>query len=348
MAKIDENDDLYNLFAAFDDVSASDELKTATLAKILAGADGETDNVAETDAGKDVEEDVEENAEENAEAVVEENASGVDVQDPAIPDNAVARPDVKVVKTGADGKASRKARWRAIRVAALAACLALALTGGIAYATPVSHVDVTQDEAKISLGVNCFGVVVTADSEDEEGRAVLDSTELCNIPREESIDRAADSLETMRPERPVEIDGQPRRPVADEPPAGNSLGQASTDGMQGEQGGQDGRDGQPTGGRSGGDASAMSGQSPDQGSSPSEREKAQDVNDDAHNAPEAPAPGRGASGQEGPGSDSSQAAFDMHGESDRQDAPPDGGGQPNGQAGGQPNGSDQAPGGDRR
>ena len=225
MARTDENDELYDLFSAFDDVSASDELKAATLEKILGGEDTAEDadehgNASRKPATKAIEE-------ANASATRKANASA---------------------SRAANGGTSRKAKWRVIRVAALAACLVLALTGGIAYATPVSHVSVTQDAVAIKLGVNCFGVVVEADSEDEEGRAVVESTELCNISRDESVERAVDSLEIMRPERPVEVDGEPRpprtlresqssatdEPQADEPPADDVEGRASSGDAQGD------------------------------------------------------------------------------------------------------------------
>lgn len=316
MARIDENDELYGLFVAFDDVSASDELKAATLEKIFAETAGDASGMAAKDIAGGVDEAADIKATtidtSTIEAVPIDNSAGTLTEEsPQL--------NIKPVTVDAGGKSGRKAKWRAIRVAALAACLALALTGGIAYATPTSHVQVAQENTRISLGVNCFDIVVAADSEDEEGRAVLESTELCNLPREESVERAADSLETMRPEKPVQIDGQPRRPeasevpAADEPPASDSAGQVPPDGVES---GQADRDGVPEGDRPGADEAARS--EGVQSEKPSERWDADDRgpnNPPPDEAPDSPPNGEGP-GREGTDPGSSQAAFNSHDEGD--------------------------------
>lgn len=177
MANRDDGE-LRELFGAFDHVRASDELKSATLSAILASAQAAPAESARTqpDAGHN-------------ESASAESPSASSARAP---------------------KQARKAKWRAIRVAALAACLALALTGGVAWAVPASHVQVTQDGTTIDLGVNCFGIAVSAESDDEDGRDVIEREGLRNVPQDEAVTRAADALEKKHPDRPVEVDGTPR------------------------------------------------------------------------------------------------------------------------------------------
>ena len=215
MTRTNDDDELFELFSALDDVSASDELKRATIAKIAAasGSANETDadaNPAIAVVGADTE------------TLPAITAVGADTDaNPAITASTTAvkaHPAITAVKTS--GKAKRKSRWRTIRVAALAACLVLALSGSIAYATPVSYVEVTQgDDTSISLGVNCFGIAITATSHDKTGEAVLKSIDLRNMPSDEATDRAAEALESMRPEKPVSIDGKMRESEHDRMPA---------------------------------------------------------------------------------------------------------------------------------
>lgn len=162
------DDELCNLFSAFDEVSASDELKDATLARILK-------------------------------------------QDE----------EVKAIRSGNSPSTSWRAKWHAIRVAAIAACLALALTGGVAYATPASFYDVVQDGATVTLGVNCFGITVSATSDDETGEELIGSTNLRGIPYEKSLARAIEAMEERNPDMPIEygMRGEERETIPPAEPA---------------------------------------------------------------------------------------------------------------------------------
>lgn len=114
----------------------------------------------------------------------------------------------RAVATGTVSKPSRKARFRAIRVAAIAACLVMALTGGAAYAIPASTVAVTQGDTTVSLGVNVFGVIVSATSDSVEGEKVVESSEPLFKPYEEGLVRMVDALDERNAEHdrlPIDV-----------------------------------------------------------------------------------------------------------------------------------------------
>lgn len=184
------DDELVNLFAAFDEVGASDELKDATMARI--GVSGEAAPAGEAAVGQ------------------------------ASADSG--KPEVKALAGGKHAKRTRKAKWRAIRVAAVAACLTLALSGGVAYAVPVSYYDVQQDGSTLTLGVNAFGFTVSATSEGEVGDRLVSSTELCNMPYEESLSRAIGAMEELNPEAPIEYGPKGGERVTVEPQGSMSDG----------------------------------------------------------------------------------------------------------------------------
>lgn len=152
------DEELYDLFSAFDDVKASDELKTAALEHVLQGAGG-----------------------------------------PA------GQSEFTATAGGARKKSGVRSKWRAMRVAAIAACLALALTGGAAYALPASYVTVAQGGASIELGVNRFGITVSATSDDEVGLEIVESAGLKNISYEDALARAYDLLAQRDPDEPIAL-----------------------------------------------------------------------------------------------------------------------------------------------
>lgn len=164
-----------DLFAAFDDVRASDDLVANALSRI-------------SEVGEE-----NDRRQENAKAVPEK----------AGPEHAAS------VSAGAEksgGKAVvRKARFRAMRVAALAACLVLALTGGVAYAVPSSYVAVNQGDGGVELGVNVFGITVSARALDEAGERVVEAVDLLHKGYSESLDGAVAAMEGERPDEPVDV-----------------------------------------------------------------------------------------------------------------------------------------------
>lgn len=189
--ELEFDDELANLFAALDEVSASDELVDATLTRIL-GAD-EDKAVDDTD--------------------VDNPASPTSLVGPGIPEDAAASsnattasaPKVTATEGGKRTRNAKRSKWRAIRVAAIAACLAMALTGGVAYATPASYYDIVQDDITVTLGVNCFGVTVSATSNSEAGAEIVKSENLCNVSYEDSLARTIGQMEERNPEAPIEF-----------------------------------------------------------------------------------------------------------------------------------------------
>lgn len=81
------------------------------------------------------------------------------------------------------GAADKRVRTRMLTfrraVAALAACLVLALAGigGFAYAQPTAYVGIDVNPS-IELGVNRFGIVVEAEALNGDGEALLDAVSL--------------------------------------------------------------------------------------------------------------------------------------------------------------------------
>ena len=74
---------------------------------------------------------------------------------------------------------------RAIAIAA-AACLALGMLGGAAYAIPTSYVSV-EGSTSYELGIDIFGMTVSATASDESGNAVLSDIAVCNRSFGQSI-----------------------------------------------------------------------------------------------------------------------------------------------------------------
>lgn len=85
---------------------------------------------------------------------------------------------------------------RIVRLVAAAACLAALAVGGVAYALPTSNVTVAAGGSAVELGVNCFGITVSAVSEDAEAQRALDEAWVRNIPYGDSLGRVLDSLGT--------------------------------------------------------------------------------------------------------------------------------------------------------
>lgn len=166
-----DDNELRELFSAFDDVSASDSLKSSTLDFIMAAA---PTMPAASDAS----------------VAEDELPSNQQTQSPSV--------------TATRGKKRVQSKWRAFRVAAVAACLALTLTGGVAYATPTSHVTLVQGDAVIELNVNCFGIAISASANDA-GQKLLDETGGLNVPYEDLVNRVSDSMKTSNPDVPVEV-----------------------------------------------------------------------------------------------------------------------------------------------
>ena len=111
---------------------------------------------------------------------------------------------VKVIK----GSSARRSKRRALQLIALAACLAFALVGGTAYATPTAHVQIGSGSSSIDLGVNRFGIAVSAKSDDETLNQRISESQLDNKPAAEAIEKAVALFDQTDPTQAVEISVQ--------------------------------------------------------------------------------------------------------------------------------------------
>lgn len=242
------DDELRDLFTAFEDVSASEQLQQDTLAKIIASRD------------------------------CSEPAPCIE----AVPGGKSY--DAAYAGTVKPRKRPIRAKWRAIRVAAVAACLVLALTGGVAYATPATHYEVVQGTTTVTLGVNCFGITISTESNDEDMRHVIESASLGNLPYEESVSRTIEIMEQHEPTEPIEFgpkggDRERIEPQADGRQTESDAGQPQEEGRpEGPGEGQPQRDQNPV-------ADAPHNESPS--------------NSDAASQPDDPDPINGPQGSEG-------------------------------------------------
>ena len=188
--EFDELDDLEfeRLFASLDDVRASDALKASTLDAILAQAD----ETSGTDAQKATERGfvLIEGAARAEEA--RRDATGEDVS-AATPVDVSLASDVTTDHAGSvPRKRARAARNRGafmLRVAAALLVAVLIVGGTTAFALPSSHVYVTAGETTFDLGVNMFGITVSAEADSDDGKEILDDADVRNERFEEAFDR---------------------------------------------------------------------------------------------------------------------------------------------------------------
>lgn len=241
----------------------------------------------------------------------------------AADEGSAAAPKVEAVAGGAHPRGSKRARWRAMRFAAIAACLALALSGGVAYAVPATYYEVAQGETVITLGVNVFGITVSADANDETGREIVEGGDLCNKPYEEALSQAVGRMEEHDPSSPVEFgprggEREVRQPQDDRAAPGDAPAELPQDGNWNERGGQ------PQGDGAGGQGAQPQGGSQQDGQG-------------------GPGPQNGQDGQEAQAAPEGQPQYGGDGAPAQPSAQPqgDGGFSGGGAAGGQPQGSAQ-------
>ena len=82
---------------------------------------------------------------------------------------------------------SRKSKWRIIRTFAIAACLAFACFGGVAYATPAATVTMQTDQGAIELTLNRFGRTLSVQATDSGTEDIVKRVEVRNKKYEDSI-----------------------------------------------------------------------------------------------------------------------------------------------------------------
>lgn len=109
---------------------------------------------------------------------------------------------LKLVTGGAYAASERKPRrvvsavGRLQRIAAAAAVAALGLGGGLAYNTPTAYVTVEGADSSVQLGVNVFGVTVSAVASNPAAQEALDSLSVGGLGYEDSLRQVVDSLTT--------------------------------------------------------------------------------------------------------------------------------------------------------
>jgi len=295
------DDELALLFSALDDVRASDELKAQALDRIYKTPHprdlpdafvGSTtfdahDELPASDAG--ISDEAVRCGTVSRESITPENTR--EVREPndgsftAVTEPFLVVVGDKALTKGAGGEtrqkhvSPRRTRFRAIRAVAVAACLVLALVGGVAYAVPTSTVQLSRGDAAVELGVNRFGFVVSATSADDVGRAIVEKGDLLTRSYDEALERVADAFGEPSSDRPFEaavssedagqresIEGRNREFAAERnsgwhvgsasgPVGGNPQGATGGWQPEGQQppAGAPGNGGQPGGGQPGGD-----------------------------------------------------------------------------------------------
>lgn len=104
-------------------------------------------------------------------------------------------PQLVVLEGAAKSSAAKRParRWW-LRAAAIVVAATLALSG-VAYALPLSHVVISQDETSVDLGVNVFGVTVSVSCEDSEMQTLFDEADLRGRSYEEALENVLDTLD---------------------------------------------------------------------------------------------------------------------------------------------------------
>ena len=165
------DDELKDLFSAFDEVSTPDSMKASALDFIMAASAAGGAAVAT-----------------GAAAASSAEAAPVAAAEPA----AAYSETSQFVATRT--KKRTKSKWQAVRVAAVAACLALALTGGAAYAlSPVSIVTITQGDTTIEVSANLLGMV-SVNSNNDTGREIVGSVDISGLSLDDSVAIIRDSM----------------------------------------------------------------------------------------------------------------------------------------------------------
>lgn len=148
--------DFAKLFSSLDSVKASDDLKTATLDAIFAGAGSDPTTDDNSDDGDH---------------------------------------EPKVVKFPHKNSRNRS-NSRRLRIAGIAACFALIGTIGTAANMPRSYASIDYDGTNLTLGINSLGVTVSADADSEKGKKLIEDNDLTNMDYRDSVGTVATTIAT--------------------------------------------------------------------------------------------------------------------------------------------------------
>ena len=178
----DKFDDLTfeRLFASLDDVRASDDLKASTLDAIFAHAD--EPSVMDSEKAK-----------ERGFVLIEGIGRTDDARHDAAREDETTDPaDIAATtKTRMNGKKSSFI----LRVAAALIVLALVGGGTAACALPATHVYATAGETTFDLGVNMFGITVSAEADSDTGKEILEDVDVRYESFEEAFDQILEAYE---------------------------------------------------------------------------------------------------------------------------------------------------------
>ena len=109
-----------------------------------------------------------------------------------------------------ESSARKRRRGLHLRVAAAFLAVTLILGGGIAYTMPVSNVEVALGESKVTLGVNVFGVTVSAQADGNDAKETLKKIEVHNMRLEDSMERLLSAYEEDHGPNSVQVTMQDR------------------------------------------------------------------------------------------------------------------------------------------
>lgn len=189
--------ELASLFASMDGITASEELKAATLNAIFEQADAEDTSV--TPVSADSSADAAAQLQPTADM---QNAMPMDKMSQHAPLAVISDADRDEPKQPEKALRSKKlGAWR-LKIAAAIVAVAIVVGGGVAYALPVNHVLVSVDETTFDLGVNMFGTTVSVASDSEDGEAVLKASNVRNVGFRDSLERLLDAYEKNRGNAP--------------------------------------------------------------------------------------------------------------------------------------------------
>lgn len=183
--------ELIEFFSAFDEIHASDELKDATLAKVFSMMDTEEEQ-GDLDApptftviegGRD------------ASMTEDSPASSSNKELTTATDSAdLYHPTLSVSTSNAAHKHRLRSKLRMRIAAAVAAVAIIGTAGGVAYAVPSNHVQITEGDTTVEMGVNIFGVTVATTANTDEGKAVLDAVDVRDKGFEDAFGAIIDRL----------------------------------------------------------------------------------------------------------------------------------------------------------
>ncbi len=118
-------------------------------------------------------------------ASIEDTMAGPVIADGEFPGQLQANGADSRVSAGARKKAGS---WR-LKVAAVLVVLALVVGGGAAYALPATHVYATAGDTTFDLGVNVFGITVSAEADSADGKEILKEVDVRNASFVNAFDR---------------------------------------------------------------------------------------------------------------------------------------------------------------